>query len=658
MPLILGIDTGGTFTDGVLLDLDTKDVWRKAKAFTTREDLSIGIRNCIENMGDLDPRQVQLVSLSTTLATNAIVEGRGCRVGLILIGHESTGSLPAQQVFVVSGGHDIKGIAVAELDLEAIHRAVTEMREKVDTIAISGYLSIRNPEHEQTAQGLIQELWDVPIVCAHQLTTALGFHERTVTACLNARLLPIIAELLAAVRAVLEEKNITCPLMIVKGDGSLMSETMTREKPIETILSGPAASIVGAVFLTGSESALALDMGGTTTDIAILESGRPRMNREGATVGGWKTRVEAAEITTFGLGGDSYIQVSKDRKLIIGPKRVWPLSVVANKYPSLVEELKRVDPNSRLIDTQPLDCFMLVKKPSKEDPWNLTEWKIINALEESAHNIFTLADKVGRDPNLLPLKDLERAQVIGRISFTPTDLLHVLNIFTDYNVSAAQEGARILAYEQKLEMEQFTAKALDEIRAGLCMTIMQSFAYRAGLGVDLNSEVSVGFLLGYLLKRTQSPGFKTQIALDYPIVALGAPVSGYLPAVGDALNTRVLIPTHAEVANAVGAAAGKVAELIRILIKPGVGGGYVVHAPWKREAYLDFEEAERNALEKAKKVAYERAKCAGVVNPELLVEKEEVVSHTSGGDDVVFLETRIEVTAIGHPTWEEGGEIC
>ncbi|MBC2722979.1 hydantoinase/oxoprolinase family protein [Desulfosporosinus sp.] len=653
MPLILGIDTGGTFTDGVLLDLDSKEVKEKAKAFTTREDLSIGIRNCIETMVELDPRQVQLVSLSTTLATNAIVEGRGCRVGLILIGHESTGDLPAQQVFVVRGGHDIKGIPVTELDLEAIRKAVTEMRGQVDTIAISGYLSIRNPEHEQTAQGLIQELWDVPIVCAHQLTTALGFHERTVTACLNARLLPIIAELLAAVRAVLKERNITCPLMIVKGDGSLMSETMTREKPIETILSGPAASIVGAVFLTGTESALALDMGGTTTDIAILENGRPRMNREGATVGGWKTRVEAAEISTFGLGGDSYIQVSKDRKLIIGPKRVWPLSVIANKYPNLIEELKRVDPSRQIIDAQPVDCFMLVKKPINNDQWNETEWKIVNALEEGAHNIIALAENVGRDPNLLPLKNLEQAQVIGRISFTPTDLLHVLNTFTDYNVAAAQEGARILAHRLGLELDKFVENVLSEIHAALCMTILQSFAYREGLRINLSAETSVAFLLRSLLNGTHKRGFKSEITLDYPIVALGAPVSGYLPTVGRNLNTPVLIPMHAEVANAVGAAAGQVAELIRILIKPGVAGGYVVHAPWKREAFLYLDEAERDALAKAKEAALERAQRAGVVDPKLLVEKEEVVSHTSGGDDVVFLETRIEVTAIGHPSWEE-----
>lgn len=653
MPLVLGIDTGGTFTDGVVLDLDTKEVKKKAKAFTTREDLSIGIRKCIENMGDIDPRQVQLVSLSTTLATNAIVEGRGCRVGLILIGHESTGDLPVQQVFWVNGGHDIKGIPIAELDLEAIRRAVIEMRGQVDTVAISGYLSIRNPEHEQDAQRIIQELWDVPVVCAHQLTTVLGFYERTVTACLNARLLPIIAELLAAVKAVLNEKGITAPLMVVKGDGSLMSEGMTREKPIETILSGPAASIVGATFLTGTESALALDMGGTTTDIAILEKGRPKMNREGATVGGWKTRVEAAEISTFGLGGDSYIQVSKDRKLIFGPKRVWPLSVVANKFPILIEELKRVDPDREIIDTQPVDCFMLVKKPVNGERWNETEWRIINALEDSAHNIFALAEKVGRDPNLLPIKGLEQDQVIGRISFTPTDLLHVLGTFTEYNIKGAQEGARILAHSLRLELDQFMTKVLSEIQTALCMIILQSFVYREGLRFNLTAETSATFLLSSLLNGNHKCGFKSEITLDYPIVALGAPVSAYLPAVGSTLHTPVLIPTHAEVANAVGAASGQVAESIRLLIKPGVAGGYVVHAPWKREAFLYLEEAERYALDKAKEVAFERAQRSGVVNPEVLVEKEEVVSHTSGTEDDVFLETRIEVTAIGHPSWEE-----
>jgi len=653
MPLVLGIDTGGTYTDGVLLDLNTKKVRQKAKAFTTREDLSIGIRKCIENMGELDSRQVQLISMSTTLATNAIVEGCGCRIGLILIGHESIGNLPAQKKFVVRGGHNIKGEPVNELDINAVQSAVIEMRGQVDTLAISGYLSIRNPEHEQKTRSIIQELWDIPIVCAHQLTTALGFHERTVTACLNARLLPIIAELLVAVKEVLKEKGIRAPLMVVKGDGSLMTEEMTREKPIETILSGPAASIVGAIFLTGVGTALVLDMGGTTTDIAILDNARPRMNREGAIVGGWKTRVEAAEISTFGLGGDSYIQVSKDRKLKIGPRRVWPLSVIADRYPGLVKELSRVDFEREITDAQPVDCFMLVKKPEDGNRWNDTDRKIINALEDGAHNIFVLAERVGRDPNLLNLKDLEQAQIIGRISFTPTDLLHVHGSFTDYNVEAAIEGARIQARRLRLEPVKFVQRVFDEIQAVISLSILQSLAYRGGLNLNLSSEASVTFLLDSLLNGGRNYGFKSEIIIDYPIVALGAPVSAFLPVVGTSLHTNLLIPTNAEVANAVGAAAGQVVESISVLIKPGGAGGYVVHAPWIREAFLYLEEAENYALDRAKEIAIENASRAGVADPEVMVEKKELISHTSKGDDDMLIEVRIEVTAFGRPSWKE-----
>ncbi len=652
MPLALGIDTGGTYTDGVLLDLNTGEVQRKAKAFTTREDLSLGIRECIDAMQDLDPRQVRLVALSTTLATNAIVEGRGCKVGLLLIGHEPAGRLPADQVTVVKGGHDIKGRSVAELDIEGVCRAVAEMRGQVDTLAISGYLSIRNPEHEEAARQEVARAWDVPVVCAHQLTTALGFHERTVTACLNARLLPIIAELLAAVKGVLKEKGIRAPLMVVKGDGSLMSEEIARGKPIETILSGPAASIVGATFLTGVQSALALDMGGTTTDIAILERGRPRLNREGAMVGGWRTRVEAAEISTFGVGGDSYLQVSRDRKFEVGPKRVWPLSATAARFPYLAEELANVDPNREIIDGQPVDCWMLVKRPEERSGWSDSEWRVVQALADGAHNVFTLAERAGRDPNLLPLKGLEQAQVVGRISFTPTDVLHALGRFTAWDVRTALEGARLQARRMRRELDDFLAMALQEIEGALKRTILQSLVYREGLSVDLAVDAGAGVFLKRFMSGKASGGFGVKLSLDYPIVAIGAPVPAYLPAVGEAFHTEILIPTHAEVANAVGAAAGQVVETVRVLIKPGAEGGFVVHAPWEREAFLHLEEAQEYALEKARVAVLANAHRAGAADPEVLVEKKDMVSHTAGGDDEIFLETFLQVTAMGRPRWE------
>ena len=368
MSLVLGIDTGGTYTDGVVVDLESRKILNKAKALTTREDLSIGIRNCINNLEFERFEDISAVSLSTTLATNAIVEGRGCEVGLLMLGHEPIGTLPVEHYAVLPGGNDIKGQPREELDLEKTRQAIEELRGKVDAVAISGYLSVRNPEQELIVMRMVRDILGVPVVCAHQLTTSLGFKERTVTAVLNAKLIPIIDELLQSVRTVLQEKGIDAPIMVVKGDGCMMSEALAREKPIETILSGPASSIIGATFLTNTPNALVLDMGGTTTDIAILKNGVPFINKEGASVGGWLTRVQAAQIYTYGLGGDSYIQLDMEWKIQVGPQRVWPLSVVAHQYPHLLDELDiNFEKGYVLMFAQATDCFMLLKQPSPNE---------------------------------------------------------------------------------------------------------------------------------------------------------------------------------------------------------------------------------------------------------------------------------------------------
>ena len=145
MSLVLGIDTGGTYTDGVILDRSSKKILAKAKSLTTRDDLSRGITACINNMEFDDFQEVKIVSLSTTLATNAIVEGRGCEVGLIMIGMEPQQELPVEEVRYVTGGHNVKGKEKAPLDEDAVREAVESLKGKVDAVAVSGYLSVRNP---------------------------------------------------------------------------------------------------------------------------------------------------------------------------------------------------------------------------------------------------------------------------------------------------------------------------------------------------------------------------------------------------------------------------------------------------------------------------------------------------------------------------------
>lgn len=179
--------------------------------------MSIGIKECNDNLGKINPKQIRMVSLSTTHATNAIVEGRGGKVGLILIGKgKPTGILPAQKNVLVSGGHDLYGIPYGELDKQELTNVIAQMKEEVDTFAISGIFSNRNPDHENQAKEIVRREWNVPIICAHELSSKLGYYERTVTACLNARLLPIIRELLVAVKNVLNTHHIVAPAWLSK----------------------------------------------------------------------------------------------------------------------------------------------------------------------------------------------------------------------------------------------------------------------------------------------------------------------------------------------------------------------------------------------------------------------------------------------------------
>lgn len=651
----IGIDTGGTYTDGVILNLETQEVVNKAKARTTREDLTIGISECINNLSLPNPNDVGLVALSTTLATNAIVEGKGCEVGVILIGHDPIKELPVKNYVSVSGGHNIKGKPVQKLDIEATKKALKNFEGKVDAIAISGFLSIRNPEHELKVKELVHEILGLPVVCAHQLTTSLGFHERTVTAALNARLIPIITELIQSVKQVLLQKGINAPIMIVKGDGSLMGEEVAVEKPIETILSGPAASIVGATFLTTIEDAIVLDMGGTTTDIAMLKKGIPKVNSEGASVGGWLTRVEAAEVYTYGVGGDSYLQIDpKDKKLVIGPRRVWPLCYVISKYPYLKQELfqaKKIILD--LLNNQKSDCFIYLKEPNGNgSQLSSKEREILDLLKDGPHSILYLSKKIGTDPNFLPVERLENLGAIARISVTPTDILHVAKDYNLWSKEGASLGVQLLADQMGMSEKEFAKMAMDEIVNKIALAILQSLVNIEGKNCRIEKDYGCNIFLDKVLGRGKRHTFNCSVELPNPIVAIGAPVQAYLPKVAEKLNAHLIIPSNSEVANAVGAATGKVVQTAQVLIKPGSEGGFIVHLPWERKSFMELEEATKFAMESSREWVRKSALRAGASDPNVMVEKEDVYSKTATSwSDEVYVETRITATAVGKPKW-------
>ena len=191
------------------------------------------------------------------------------------------------------------------------------------------YFSPLNPEHEQRAYKAISSVCDLPVVLGHQLSTRLGSVERATTAALNASLLAVLQDFVIAVRRAMERRQIDAPLMVVRGDGTLMSDEFAARTPVETIHSGPAASAIGGRFLSRLDKALVVDVGGTTTDIALIEDGQVTVSEEGATVGDFKTSVKAANLLSIALGGDSHITWGHKKEVVIGPERVTPLAYLA-----------------------------------------------------------------------------------------------------------------------------------------------------------------------------------------------------------------------------------------------------------------------------------------------------------------------------------------
>jgi hypothetical protein len=160
------------------------------------------------------------------------------------------------------------------------------------------------------------------------------------TATLNARLIARVSMLIDAVQRAMTTMQIQCPLMIVKGDGTLALAESVARRPIETVLSGPAASLVGAQWLSGLNNFILSDMGGTTTDLGVLQDGRPRVAEDGAEVGGWRTMVRAIDVRTIGLGGDSEIHIGANGKLTVGPQRIVPIALLAERYPDVLRLLQ------------------------------------------------------------------------------------------------------------------------------------------------------------------------------------------------------------------------------------------------------------------------------------------------------------------------------
>lgn len=649
MAVILGIDTGGTYTDSVLVDPVSRRVLRKAKAFTTREDLLRGIEESLARLSPGAPDGVALVCLSTTLATNAVVEGQGGRVGVLLLGHDPGRALPAARVQRLRGRLDIKGRMLEDIDPAEVRRVSSAWAGQVDAVAVSGFASVRNPAHEKRVRELVRETLDVPVVCAHELSSALGLHERTVTAALNAALIPCICELTRAVRRALAQRAIDAPLMLVKGDGSLMGAEVAQEKPIETVLSGPAASIVGGLFLSGVRDALLVDMGGTTSDFAQVADGRAVLSGMGAEVGGWHTQLRAAKVATFGAGGDSRLRARPDGTFAVGPQRVVPLCVAARRQPGLAAELRRhpAPAGYALFEEQPCECYRFLRPPAHRAATE-TETRLFALLADGPHSLFYLAQRMERDAEKLGLDALVREGVLQRCGLTPTDLLHIRGDMRRWDADAARAGAEALAAYRGLSPEDLVSRAFTAVQAHLRRCCIQACAGFAGATLPPDDPAARFFLDG------GAGLLRAETRLTRPLVALGAPAHAWMPDVGRALGTEVLVPEHAEVASAVGAAAGQVLATAEALVRPDqYHKGYLVHAAWGNPWFERRDEAEAWAKDTAEAEARAQAARAGAGDCTARCTAVPAYSQPLGGGPRQFIETKIAATVLGSPQWKE-----
>ena len=652
MRLGLGIDTGGTYTDSAIVALDSGRVLSKAKALTTRHDLLAGVKESLDQLDRELFARVRLVGLSTTLATNSIVEKKGSRVGLILaVPNPQTFSFPADnpcdQLAVVAGSHDRRGGIATPLDLPAAKRAVLRMAGSVDAFAVSGYFSIYNAEHELHIRELVAEHCSLPVVCGHQLSGDVGLVERAVTAALNARLLPVIGELLAAVKEVLAAKGITAPLMVVKGDGSLIGAEIAAGKPVETILSGPAASVVGACRLTGLSDALVLDMGGTTTDLALMRGGIVAASAEGALVGGWKTRVHSVDIGTAGLGGDSKIVVRSPEELYIGPRRAIPFCRAAASTPALTERLLGLEtaPGAKGKESDP-EFFTLAKLPTFA----------LSAAEEQlfalvSGRVLARAEIAATAGAFVSLERFVELGLLAEVAFTPTDLLHVRGELSLWDRAASEAALRLMAGRVRLSERALIELISRELTDSLKLAVIT----KAISGDDPHGRfqsASAEGLLGALLRLRGNGAIESIFRLTGPLIAVGAPVGAYLPRVAAELGAELVIPEHAEVANAVGAVTGRVVERAEAVIRPDRPDGFVVVAADERRSFPELGAAERFAEERVRAAAFSKAEQSGGTRIEVAVATDQFSAPLGEGwGDSIFIERRVSATAVGLPSF-------
>ena len=473
--MIIGLDVGGTHTDVVLLG--EEGPVKEVKVPTDPEDLYHSIVHSLEQITTgIQTSEIQRIVLSTTLTTNAIIQERIPPVGMIVSG--GPGIDPElyrtnPHFYIVSGAIDHRGRVISSLDEKEIRGLANEMKERgIRHVGVVGKFSVRNPLHEIQIQNILGDSFE-RIFTGHTAAGSLNFHRRIATTYLNAATYPIHRNFFEAVSRSLGDRGLQVPIYILKADGGTISLEASMHFPGQTILSGPAASVMGSVAFTPSDAdAMVLDIGGTTTDIAVIRNQVPQLHPLGARIAGYRTLIRSLETQSIGIGGDSVVRIT-DGEIQIGPERNGAAMAYGGPQPTPTDALFVLGKNNGGDRQKALLGFQSLATASGMGPEAVAR----QVFELACRTILEEANSLVRRINNRPVYTLHEMQEESRIR--PAHLL-------------VMGGPAVYFAEQMARMTDFTVQVVP--RAPVANAIGAALA-RTTCEVTLFSDTEIGTAL-------------------------------------------------------------------------------------------------------------------------------------------------------------------
>mgnify|MGYP004682632907 FL=1 len=340
--MLLGLDVGGTFTDAVIID--GHRVVSTAKRRTTKDNLMQGIGEALDAVLDsCDTSNIEQVTLSTTVVTNTIVEKKEQVVDLYVVtgpGRNVDDIFPVSPIYL-QGYTDHRGIVVERTSTDGVRGIARMVQERsgTDLAAVSAKFGVRNPQEELSITETLQETYNT-LSNGSLLSGSLNFPRRTISAYFNSAVTPVFTVFKKNVEDALSARNIKAPLHILKADGGSLPMEHMVSRPVETAFTGPAATVLGlsALGAIGKMHTVALDIGGTTTDISLWKQGKPLMTKNGVSIREYPSAVRSFAVTSVGIGGESVVRIV-DGEISVGPERVGPSAALGGPEPTLGDAL-------------------------------------------------------------------------------------------------------------------------------------------------------------------------------------------------------------------------------------------------------------------------------------------------------------------------------